>query len=157
MGRSIECKKVKTPKGYLSTRESQFDISKVNTAFNYKNKIGFQNKNLISTDSKINLSNAKIDLLISEESKTYKCSKSCYRDIIKKDQLNKKLFPALDEFCNMKTMKEKQKNLSKYNLFELEKMLEYLTEDLPNWLNIVDQLEYYIISLKKILTLRHEN
>lgn len=76
-------------KGAFDRHQYTMEDVKINTSNNFKNSIGFQSSKL--TDSKINLSNDRIDLLICQDDKTFKCSKKCYKEIVKKDQLNKKL------------------------------------------------------------------
>ena len=81
----------------------------------------------------------------------------CYTQISKKDALNTKLMPVLDDFCRLSTLPAQKRYFADHSMFELDQIIAYLNSDLKNWLNIIEQTQYFLLTAQHCLKKREQS
>ena len=65
--------------------------------------------------------------------------------------------PVLDEFCKLKSLQDQKKYFASHNMHQLDQTIAYLNSDLKNWLNIIEQIQYFLLSAEFCCKKREES
>jgi hypothetical protein len=84
-------------------------------------------------------------------------ARHCYKEISKKDTLNQKLMPILDDFCILPTLKSQKNYFADHTMFELDQIISYLSSDLKHWLNIIEQTQYFLLTAQNCCKKRQQS
>jgi hypothetical protein len=84
-------------------------------------------------------------------------ARHCYKEILKKDTLNLKLMPVIDDFCKLPTLKSQKNYFADHTMFELDQIIAYLSSDLKHWLNIIEETQYFLLTAQHCCKKRQQS